>query len=588
MKNKILIALLCLAILVTGGGIVFKYKHKIKTAALKAVKVAHNLLKKNDAPARYNAVPPAAANGIAVFAASSLDRIFQDGKTLLKPSFSPAAAISMAKNEYESFQVVVQPQAAGLEAVKLEISDLVNVKNGAKIGKENISWRVVGYVPTQEPYYPVKYVGLWPDPLLPARPTDIQAGKTQPFWVTVYSSPQTAPGTYEGRIEVTADNKGIKTLLVSVQVYDFSLPQSSHLKTAFDFYGHITKLRYPQGDLENDNAYTARLGEVNDKFITMMLSYRMNPILNIDPSVEQELSSIDRYLVLGLNNFSIGKKGGTFNNNWPEGKASVDGLFSLYRGYGEDLKLNNMLQYTYIYAWDEGEMGNPRVSRVCGMIHRAYPGLKTMVCYHGIWDTAYGKDWIKDIDIWTFQMDSFDEQKMRKLQAMGKEIWMYVSGPAGADTPNLVMDFDSIDYRILPWLCWKYNIKGFLYWCVNWWPLVDPFENAKNSQWEQNGNGLLFYPGKDGPIASIRTELFRDGMEDYEYIQVLFDRLKVLKQKHLDGIYSKYFSDSIKLLTVDDSIASSMSGFTKDGGVLNARRKAIARKIEEFDLLPVH
>ena len=550
----------------------FKFEHKI-TAKFK--------------PGRYNAIPPVAAkNGIILFTASSLDRIFQDGKTLLKPAFSKEALISSAKNEFESFQIVVQTQGQELSAVELKISDLINVKSGPTISKNNISWRVVGYVQTLKPYYPVQYVGPWPDPLLPGHKINIPSNRTQPFWVTVYTSPETMAGDYKGNITVIADHKTIQKIPFGLHVYNFILPVNSHLKTAFDFYGHLTKLRYPQGKNENNDTYRARIKNLNDNYILTMLQYRMNPILNIDPLNQAELSDVDRYLVHGLNNFSIGKRGGTFNNNWPKNSGPIENLFSLYRTYGEDLKLYDMLQYTYIYTWDEGDMGNPQVAQIASMVHRAYPGLKNMVCYHGIWDTAQGLDWIKDIDIWTFQIDDFNEQKMRRLQALGKEMWMYVSGPAGAGTPNLAMDFDSMDYRIIPWLCWKYDIKGFLYWCVNWWPLIDPFKNAKNSKWEQNGNGLLFYPGKNGPIASIRVEVFRDGMEDYEYIKILSENLRILKRKNLDQTNQEYINESVNLLKIGDTLAASMSEFTKDGGILNARRNAIARQIEKFNSLP--
>ena len=94
---------------------------------------------------------------------------------------------------------------------------------------------------------------------------------------------------------------------------------------------------------------------------------------------------------------------------------------------------------------------------------------------------------------------------MNALKERGMEIWMYVSGPGGDGAPNLAIDFDSIDYRMIPWICWKYGIKGFLYWSVNWWPEADPFKNAMNTKWQQNGNGLLMYPGQDGPLASLRT-----------------------------------------------------------------------------------
>ena len=34
-----------------------------------------------------------------------------------------------------------------------------------------------------------------------------------------------------------------------------------------------------------------------------------------------------------------------------------------------------MLKYTYIYTWDEGDMGNPfSIPIITAMIHHAYPG----------------------------------------------------------------------------------------------------------------------------------------------------------------------------------------------------------------------
>ncbi|MBF0503848.1 MAG: DUF4091 domain-containing protein [Candidatus Omnitrophica bacterium] len=521
--------------------------------------------------------------GFKIYTSSSLDRIFQDGATLLKPAFSSSATISAARNEYESFQIVVQTDKLPVNNTALNVTDLINIKDGTKIDQSNISWRIVGFVPTSKPYYSVKYVGNWPDPLLEPKKIDIPAGTSQPFWVTVYVPLGTKAGIYKTTITVIADGLKSWGVPVTLHVYNFELPQQSQLKTAFDFYGFLTKKSYLQSENESDMAYKARIDDLNEKYIMMMLQYRMNPILNIDPSSQEDLGRVDRYLVHGLNNFAIGKKGGTFDNNWPKTDAEIEKLGSVYQGYGEDLKLNQMLPYAYIYTWDEGDMGNPLVAKITAMIHRAYPELKNMVCYHGLWNPDDFPNWGKDIDIWCFNIDNFDEAKMRRLQKMGMEMWMYVSGPSDNGSPNLAMDFDSIDYRILPWLCWKYNIKGLLYWCVNYLQNEDPFKNAQNTKWEQNANGLLFYPGPHGPLPSLRAEIFRDGMEDYEYIQLLFSDLKLMKEKGLDKHYSKFFNDSVRLLTIDPSIAQSIGHFTKDQNILQTRRDAIAKRIEEFN-----
>src|SRR3989338_6026829 len=70
--------------------------------------VAHQVKMIQKKPRRYAAKLPANdKGGFNVFAASSLDRIFEDGQTLLKPSFTKDVAISLAQHEYESFQIVV-------------------------------------------------------------------------------------------------------------------------------------------------------------------------------------------------------------------------------------------------------------------------------------------------------------------------------------------------------------------------------------------------------------------------------------------------------------------------------------------------
>ena len=517
-----------------------------------------------------------------IFVASSLDRIFKDGRTTLKPTFTTSAILSAARHEYESFQIVINAPKHDLTGVYIKTSPLKNKQTGEVFASENITWRSVGYVQTITPYYPTKFVGLWPDPLIPVKSVDVKAQTVQPLWVTVYVPANTLAGDYEGSIEVGIMGYEPQHIPVKLKVYNFTLPKESQLKTAFDFYGHITKIRYPQGKNEADEAWQARLNDLNDKFIVSMLKYRMNPVLNLDPTSQGELSNVDRYRALGLNNFSIGKRGGTFNNNWPEDEVSIEELLDTYRTYGESLKLNGLLEFNYIYTWDEGDMGNPRVSKIASMIHRAYPGLKNMVCYHGLWDPDSMPGWGKDIDIWTFQIDDYNEERFNKLKALGMEMWMYISGPAGTTSPNLAMDFDSIDYRIISWVCWKFDIKGFLYWCVNWWPKVDPFTNAANSDWAQNGNGLLFYPGTDGPWASLRVEVFRDGMEDYEYIQLLIKKLQALRHSPNYERNKTFFDDSKALLTMDDSIVASMTKFTRDGETLKNRRNAIAQKIEEL------
>ncbi|MBU0497515.1 MAG: DUF4091 domain-containing protein [Candidatus Thermoplasmatota archaeon] len=518
-------------------------------------------------------LPGQLSDGFSVYAASSLDRIFLNGKTLVKPSFSDSPEVSLAKNEYESFQIVINNGKSYLGSVRFEISDLMN-DDGVKFNKENISYRIVGYVPTRKPIYPVKYVGLWPDPLMPSGDIDIQSGEMQPFWFTVFVPKDAVAGEYNGVIKVVVKGNVLKEIPLSVKIFDFELPRESNLKTAFGFDPSFLS-KY----------YTKDVEATEEQFLIEMIKHKMNPILYIDPTSKEDLEKVDKYRWFGFNNFAVGKFGGGLRNNWPEEDVKIEELLQKYQLYGEALALNKMLNYQYVYTWDEGEIGNPVVAKIASMVHRAYPKLKNMVCYKGFWDPEEYPGWGKDIDTWCFQIDHFNLKKLNALKKIGMEMWMYVSRPGNNQTPNLAIDFDSTDYRIIPWMCWKYNLKGFLYWCTNWFKYVDPYKDADNTFQGHNGNGLLYYPGKSGPVSSLRAEIFRDGVEDYEYLFLLRDRLRAFRNKGMDKTYPKIFQRSIKLLMVDNNIVKSTTEYAKDGEILKTQRNRIGQAIEELNVL---
>lgn len=520
-----------------------------------------------------------------IFIASSLDRVFQDGKTLLKPDFKEEAHVSLARNEYESFQVVISAGNEVLKSVKLEISDFVNADNLAKIRGQNMTWRAVGYVKTKKPNYPVKFIGMWPDPLLLKHEIDVQPRSFQPVWVEVYAPKEAQSGVYKGSIKVLSEGVILREIPASIKVYDFTISTEGHLKTAFDLYPTMVEIRHPKRENERDADYWNRLDLTIKAYTIDMLKHRINPILNIEPLSEGGLNAVDNYRRFGLNNFSIGKKGGSFDNNWPKTDEEIEKLFMLYRAYGESLKFNKMLGMHYIYIWDEGEIGNPQVKKVSSMIHRAHPELKNMVCYMGFWEPSKDPGWGDDIDIWCFQINHFNLESIQELKKLKKEIWMYVSDPGDSGSPNLAIDVDSIEYRILPWLCWKYDFKGFLYWCVNYWPYFDPFKNAMNTKWEQNGNGLLYYPGEDGPIDSLRLEVFRDGMEDYEYLYLLARKINELENKNAALDSQALITRAKTLLKIDNSIAESVFSYSKVSQGLLGRREEIAKMIESLSKL---
>ncbi len=508
---------------------------------------------------------------------SSAQKVFREPEKFQgKPGNS--LQISLARNEYESAQLVLYAKEAQ-ENVSVETSDLVAKSGGQdmKIDKINITVFVVGYVKTQKPGYPVSYVGWWPDPLEKRQTFNIEKNSLQPVWIEVYAPPTTPAGEYSGDLTLKLADGQTQTVKLRVQIFDFALPKETHLKTAFDFYyGRLGRM-YPQKNGEDSAAYQSRLGNLQDDYLLDMIQHRMMPIFNFEIKDVRFAKQIEPYLNAGLSAFSIGKYGGSFDNNWPKDPAQLNELIPVYRDYANILSAAHLLDRAYIYTYDEPKSGDPQVAQVAKMVHLAHPGLKNMVCLHDLVNPEKFPGWDNDIDIWCVRNVTFNEKMAQIYKAKGKELWIYASGPE-PPYPTLVIDYPAMAYRIIPWMCWKYDLKGFLYWAVNYWN-ENPWSNPMNTKWEQNGNGLLYYPGEAGPVSSIRLEVLRDGLEDYEYLHLLSQKINEIKAKHLEEIQKDLLNRARVLLTIDRSIVSNMANYAKNPEVLYKRRMEIAQTI---------
>jgi len=81
--------------------------------------------------------------------------------------------------------------------------------------------------------------------------------------------------------------------------------------------------------------------------------------------------------------------------------------------------------------------------------------------------------------------------------------------------------------RMAGWLFYKLGAKGFLHWGYNYWfvfctaNIGDPFLDAAVGSWPfmPYGDAFVVYPGKDGPMDSIRWEVFAESLQDYALLQ---------------------------------------------------------------------
>ena len=106
-------------------------------------------------------------------------------------------------------------------------------------------------------------------------------------------------------------------------------------------------------------------------------------------------------------------------------------------------------------------------------------------------------------------------------------LWCYYCCAQTRGVSNRFMDFPAARNRILGWQLFKYGFTGFLQWGFNHWysgltdQLLDPYTQVNGGRFLPPGDGFVVYPGPDGPVDSMRWEVFREGLQDGRALELL-------------------------------------------------------------------
>ncbi len=307
-----------------------------------------------------------------------------------------------------------------------------------------------------------------------------------------------------------------------------------------------------------------------------------------------------------------GMGGGTFHSRVPpsllgfgEETAEYKTAFRNYcRILEEHLADRGWLDEAFVYWFDEPEPKDyPFVMNGFRKLREAAPRIRRML-------TEQPEDGlIGGPDIWCPCTPAYDHEKAKLRRAAGESFWWYVCTGPKAPYCGLFIDHPATDLRAWLWQTWERRIDGVLVWQTNYWtsdaaypdpakpqnPYEDPMgwtsgystPSGRRIPWG-NGDGRFIYPPEeaadanpsapvlDGPVDSIRWEMLRDGIEDYEYLAIL-RRLLVSRK---DSLAPEEFRRIGSLLGVPASITRSMTEYTRDPAPIEERRIEIARAIE--------
>ena len=178
------------------------------------------------------------------------------------------------------------------------------------------------------------------------------------------------------------------------------------------------------------------------------------------------------------------------------------------------------------------------------------------------------------VDIWVVSPKMYDDAHKRVSEVLSKggKVWFYTAWVQESYSPKWQIDFAPINFRIPHgFINQSLGITGVLYWRVDFWT-NDPWNNVQTSSQGGNyypGDGMLVYPaqqvGIKGVVPSMRLKWLRDGVEDYEYIEIL-----------------KRLGRGNWALEVSRSVGSDWKNWTKDPKALESARRKLGDEIEKI------
>ena len=491
-------------------------------------------------------------------------------------------SISAALDESESFQVIVSSSDCN-ELNDISVSGL-ELTNGSSV--LNLKWHKVGFIRTLES--PSGYVnappGLYADPLLPPKNFNIGKNLRQPLWFTLHVPKNAQPGIYHGKIRLKSGND-IAEVPVTAQVRSFTLPRT--LASAFGNYLIAFK------DFYKKNIPL-------DKFIAfcnLMNQYRMG-----------SKNAIREKTMFNGTKFDFSQVRQLLKENYPydaglyriplrcrhlENKAEFQKVINHYRLLSTQWKASKLPNAMFLYGIDEpaigGNIGFSSADKKY-LLPELYRQLREIAPYP-VMQTLNNTEFLAEltglVDIWCPLLTIYyqNTEFFQKRRAAGDTLWLYTCNGDYPPTPNFYIERPGIEHRIIFWQAYREGATGFLYWAGNWWRVLknDWIRNPviKSDKGRNHGDGVLFYPAAEFEIwPSIRAEMIRDGIEDYEYL-VLLKKLVVELKAKKSNLHQELIRRAEMLCNID-SITTGINHYTKSSEMIFDYREKVGNMIEEI------
>jgi len=496
--------------------------------------------------------------GLAVWQVDPVTKVFPDEIPGPRPR---RVELTAARGEREACQLVLRSDT---EVERARVSATPPARDGHHLPAPRIER--VGFVPIDYPsgYYASRlpayfrlcpqgapgsdgWAGEWPDPLIPDGSFALQPGRAQPVWVTVEVPADAEPGEYRCEITIETGEQMVRIPL-RIDVLRLTLPRETSIRAIYDLRSgtgqNIHDGRPMKESLRDWYRFMAERRVCPDSIVPEPVFTYADGKVTMDATEFDEMATLC-FDELGMKHmytpwlfYALG---------WAYPPKAIFGLEPFtpeyeaafkqaYRLLSDHLRERGWLDRLVYYISDEPFMDGDNdvaanLQKIAALAHEADPAVPI---YSSTW--RFSQRLVGALDIWgTGPQGTFPVDEMARRRAAGETLWFTTDGQMCIDTPYCAIE------RLLPYFCFRYDHAAYEFWGVSWWT-YNPWERGWHQYIRQsdegkeyyyirypNGDGYLTYPGDavgvKGPVSSIRLEQAREGMEDYEALRILQQRV---------------------------------------------------------------
>jgi hypothetical protein len=399
--------------------------------------------------------------------------------------------------------------------------------------------------------------GMWPDALVPdidpiagekrnAFPFDVPANESRAVLVDIHVPQDAAAGTYTGVVNVTG---GVtQQVPVKLVVWDFTVPSTSTLKSAFGMTWNGPCMGHGDGSCSGGVADL----QLRARYVQAALD---NHVSIYSPAMSGPVSAAGVENWTDYDTYAGPFLAGTAPTRLPGAKLTAVEIESptpygnggQTKAWGAHFRANNWLTDTVLfnYVCDEPPLTcawtdiQPRVNASIAS-DSSIPRLVTTTTAHTAEHSITGVNlYVPVINFIEDRAGTAYTTSQRSQYPANS--WWYQScmsfGCAGvggeyerlalSGWPSYAIDTDGTRNRAMEWMSFNYDFKGELYYEVTQGFFAGDVW-VKDYNFGGTGDGTLFYPGTPAkiggqteiPVESLRLKGIRDGMEDYELMNL--------------------------------------------------------------------